>query len=115
MTDPSTIHDAWQAARQQGREAEAEALLQQLHAEAPASRESLTLRLSACIERGDYLDALHLASSAEGERFPELKALALYFLDDPLWRGIAQVLADDANPHVATAMRKLLEEAPAGA
>ncbi|MEX3613931.1 MAG: hypothetical protein VB141_09265 [Burkholderia gladioli] len=52
------------------------------------------------------------ASSADGERFPELKALALYFLDDPLWRGIAQGLADDANPHVATAMRKLLEDAP---
>ncbi|MEX3527003.1 MAG: HrpB1 family type III secretion system apparatus protein [Burkholderia sp.] len=115
MTDPSAIHDAWQAARQEGRGAEAEALLLQLHAEAPASRESLTLKLSACIERGDYLDTLHLASRPEGERFPELKALALYFLDDPLWRGIAQGLADDANPHVAAAMRKLLEDAPAGA
>lgn len=114
MTESLDIYETLLSARQEGREADAAALLQKLHAAAPDSRESLTLKVVDLLERGHYLDALHCANSLDGQGFPELRALSLYFLDDPLWEAEARSLARDENPYVAAAMRKLLENSAAG-
>ncbi|HEV3106622.1 MAG TPA: HrpB1 family type III secretion system apparatus protein [Trinickia sp.] len=111
MQNSAEIYDELHSALREGRTADADALTQLLHESAPASRESLTLKVAAFIESGQYLDALHCANSLEGESFPELKAISLYFLKDPLWEGIATSLEDDDHPCVRNAMRTLLDKA----
>ena len=111
MKNPSEIYDDVRRAQRDGRTADAAALAQLLHESAPGSRESLTVKVGDFLNRGEYLDALYCVNSPEGEAFPELKAVCLYLLDDPLWEGIATSLEDSDDPHVSTAMRQLLGKA----
>ncbi len=69
----------------------------------------LFLRTLIAIQRGDTRDALHVLNDLGDDVCPELRALCLYSLQDPLWEGLAQSLVDSPKPHVAAAMRGLLE------
>jgi hypothetical protein len=111
MKNPSEMYDDLRSARREGRDADAAALAELLHETAPGSRESITVKVGDLLDRGQYLDALYCVNSPEGEDFPELKAVCLYLLDDPLWEGIASSLEDSDNPHVSLAMRQLLGKA----
>lgn len=108
MKTPSEIYDDMQCALRDGREMDAAALMELLHETAPGSRESLTLKVADFIHRGQFLDALYCVNSPEADAYPELKAICLYHLKDPLWEGIATSLEDSDVPYVRTAMRQLL-------
>lgn len=86
----------------------AETLLAQLCEVNPAAREELIFPTLIAIRRGQALDALrHINSFPEG-RYDEFKALCLYALGDPMWQRYAEEKADDPDPFVRDAMRKLL-------
>jgi type III secretion protein HrpB1 len=99
-----------------GRLDEAEAALAQLHERLPASREVLAFPVMIALQRGRPHDAWQLVNHLPDDRAPELKALCLRMLGDPLWQGYASAHADSDDPHVRRAMRQLLgQDAATGA
>jgi type III secretion protein HrpB1 len=91
-----------------GRIDEAEATLAQLHECCPASRDVLAFPVMIALQRGRAHDAWQLVNHLPDDQSPELKALCLRMLGDPLWHGLATAHADSPDPHVRTAMRQLL-------
>jgi type III secretion protein HrpB1 len=66
------------------------------------------------IQRGQGLDALRYLNSLDEQHCPDVKALCLYFLQDPLWESLATDLADnDPRPHVRESMALLIGRARA--
>lgn len=97
----------------QGRLDDAEALLDELHALDPATRDLLVFPVVIAIQRGRVRDALQHLYTLDEDRCPELKALCLNLLGDPLWEGEARALLDHSpHPHVRRAMRQLLGLVP---
>jgi len=71
----------------------------------------VVFRVMIAIQRGRALDALHLMNDFGEDFHPELRALSLFFLRDPLWRGLATELAEN-SPHenVRVGMTNLLNQ-----
>lgn len=91
-----------------GRLDEAESTLARLHECCPASREVLAFPVMIALQRGRVHDAWQLVNGLPDDQCPELKALCLRMLGDPLWHAYASAHADSPNPWVRTAMRRLL-------
>jgi type III secretion protein HrpB1 len=87
---------------------EAEALLGQLHASNPASRDVLVFPVMIAVLRGQLHDAWQMVNGLPDERCPELKAFCLRMLGDPTWHSYAIANEDSADPYVRQAMRHLL-------
>ncbi|MDR5759465.1 HrpB1 family type III secretion system apparatus protein [Caballeronia sp. LZ035] len=92
----------------EGRIDEAELMLVRLHECCPASRDVLAFPVLIALQRGRTHDAWQLVNGLPDEQCPELKALCLRMLGDPLWHGYASAHADSPNPTVRRAMRQLL-------
>jgi type III secretion protein HrpB1 len=92
----------------EGRIDEAEQMLARLHASCPASRDVLAFPVMIALQRGRAHDAWQLVNGLPDDQCPELKALCLRMLGDPLWHGYASAHADSPNPTVRRAMRQLL-------
>jgi len=92
-----------------GRLDDAEDALAQLHACCPRSRDVLAFPVMIALQRGRPHEAWQLVVGLPDEQCPELKALCLRMLGDPLWHGYALAHADSADPWVRTAMRQLLD------
>jgi hypothetical protein len=108
-SDSNTLfRDAVKLASEQRRD-EALGLIRLLHETAPASRESVTIRVAVLLRGGRFLDALHLLHDASGESYPELQAICLYCLKDPCWEGIAVTLHESSpDESIRKAMGQLL-------
>ena len=87
---------------------EAQALLAQLYEVHPAAQEVLVFPIVIAIRRGHALDALRHLNSLPDGRCDELKALCLYELGDPTWHSYAEAKADDSDPFIREAMRRML-------
>ena len=63
------------------------------------------------IQRGQAMDALHyLNQLGEGQYPPHLRVLCLFFIQDPVWQGLAAELAENSpDPEVRRSMTHLLE------
>jgi type III secretion protein HrpB1 len=92
----------------EGRIDEAELMLARLHECCPESRDVLAFPVLIALQRGRVHDAWQLVNGLPDEQCPELKALCLRMLGDPLWYGYASAHADSPNPTVRRAMRQLL-------
>jgi type III secretion protein HrpB1 len=65
------------------------------------------------IQRGQGLDALRYLNGLDEQHCPDVKALCMYFLQDPLWESLATDLADnDPRPHVRESMALLIGRRP---
>ncbi len=97
----------------QGRLDDAEARLEEMHAMDPATEDLLVFPIMIAIQRGRVRDALRHLYTLDDDRCPELKALCLHLVGDPLWEGEARALVD-SSPHayVRRAMRQLLGQLP---
>lgn len=97
----------------QGRLDDAEARLEELHALDPATEDLLVFPIMIAIQRGRVRDALRHLYTLDDDRCPELKALCLHLVGDPLWEGEARALVDN-SPHayVRRAMQQLLGQVP---
>lgn len=62
------------------------------------------------IQRGQAMDALHyLNQLGEGNYPPHLRVLCLFFIQDPVWQGLAADLAENSpDPEVRLSMANLL-------
>lgn len=62
------------------------------------------------IQRGQAMDALHyLNQLGEGHYPPHLRVLCLFFIQDPVWQGLAADLAENSpDPEVRLSMANLL-------
>jgi hypothetical protein len=62
------------------------------------------------IQRGQAMDALHyLNQLGEDEYPPHLRVLCLFFIQDPVWQGLATDLAENSpDPEVRESMANLL-------
>ncbi len=97
----------------QGRLDEAEARLEELHALDPATQDLLVFPTMIAIRRGRVREALQHIYTLDDDRCPELKALCLNLVGDPLWEGEARALLDHSpHPHVRRAMQQLLGLVP---
>ncbi|MDB5786992.1 MAG: bacterial type secretion family protein [Caballeronia mineralivorans] len=108
MTDATALAREVVARIKTGELDEAEALLALLHGVCPASRDVLAFPVMIAIQRGRPRDAWQLVNGLPDNRCPELKALCLRVLGDPLWHGYAVAHEDSPDPYVRTAMRQLL-------
>jgi type III secretion protein HrpB1 len=69
----------------------------------------LTFRVMIAVQRGQALDALRLLNSLDEEHCPELRVLCLFFIEDPLWQGLAAHLVETSpDPDVRASMADLL-------
>lgn len=97
----------------QGRLDDAESLLEELHARDPATQDLLVFPVMIAIQRGRVREALQHIYTLDDDRCPELKALCLNLVGDPLWEGEARALLDHSpHPHVRRAMQQLLGLVP---
>jgi predicted Zn-dependent protease len=97
----------------QGRLDEAEAALEALYARYPATEELLVFPIMIAIQRGMVREALQHIYTLGDDRCPELKALCLNLVGDPVWEGEARALVDNSpHPHVRRAMQQLLGQVP---
>jgi type III secretion protein HrpB1 len=71
----------------------------------------LVFRVIIAIQRGQALDALqYLTQLGEEQCPPHLRALCLFFIEDPVWQGLATELAENSpDPEVRSSMASLLE------
>jgi len=85
--------------------------LQELNGLTQDHPDILVFRVIIAIQRGQALDALqYLNQLGEGECPPELRALCLFFIEDPVWQGLATELVENSpNPEVRRSMAALLE------
>ncbi|TKC77970.1 hypothetical protein FAZ69_32350 [Trinickia terrae] len=98
--------------RLQGNDAdEAEVLLAQMNEAYPETRDFLIFPVTIALLRGRPHDAWQLVNGLPEDRSPELKALCLKMLGDPLWHSYATAHEDSQDPFVRLAMRKLLGSA----
>jgi hypothetical protein len=66
------------------------------------------------IQRGQGLDALRYLTGLDENYCPDVRALCMYFLQDPLWESLATELADnDPRAHVRESMALLIGRQPA--
>ncbi|MBP0633614.1 MULTISPECIES: HrpB1 family type III secretion system apparatus protein [unclassified Cupriavidus] len=73
----------------------------------------LVFRVLVYIQRGEALNALHYLNGLDQQHCPDLRTLCLYFLEDPLWEGLATELAEsDPRPHIRTSMGLLINRRP---
>ncbi|UIF88626.1 hypothetical protein KAF44_24350 (plasmid) [Cupriavidus necator] len=87
---------------------EAEELYKNLCEIYEPAKDLLVFPVVIAIQRGHALDALRYLNGLPEERCPELKALCLNLLNDPIWHSYAESKADSADPFVRNAMRRLL-------
>lgn len=87
---------------------EAEKLLAQMHDAYPQTRDVPVFEVVIALMRGWTLDALRIVNGLPDGRSPELKAICLKVLGDPLWQGYATAHEESDNPYVRLAMRSLL-------
>ena len=85
--------------------------LQELNGLTQDHPDILVFRVIIAIQRGQALDALqYLNHLGEEQCPPELRALCLFFIEDPVWQGLATELAENSpNPEVRRSMAALLE------
>ena len=87
---------------------EAESLLERLCAAHPDARSLLIFPVAIALRRGRPQDALHLVNGLHENERPDLKALCLHALGDPLWHGYALEHQDSDDPDIRKTMRGLL-------
>ncbi len=69
----------------------------------------LVFRVIIAIQRGQALDALQHLNQLGEEHSPELRALCMFFIEDPVWQGLATELAENSpSPDVQRSMAALL-------
>lgn len=96
-----------------GRLDEAQVALEALHVLEPATEQLLVFPIMLAIQRGRVREALQYIYTLDDDRCPELKALCLNLVGDPLWEGEARALVDHSPyPHVRRAMQQLLGQVP---
>jgi type III secretion protein HrpB1 len=59
------------------------------------------------------IDALHFLNTLPDDCAPDLKALCMYLIGDPIWHLEANALAESPDPLMRSAMRQLLETSSA--
>jgi Bacterial type III secretion protein (HrpB1_HrpK) len=73
----------------------------------------LLFRVIIQIQRGQGLDALRYLNNFDEQYCPDICALCLYFLQDPMWERLATRLADnDPRQHVRNSMALLIGRQP---
>jgi type III secretion protein HrpB1 len=79
----------------------------------PTDADLLVFHVAIAIQRGRVHDALcELNNLDEEDLRPELRAICLYLVGDPLWHGVASTVAETTgDEHVRLAMRQLLGQA----
>lgn len=91
---------------------EAELILDRLNSVDPSTEAYLIFPVIIAIQRGHIAEALQYLNSLEPNTAPELKALCLYILGDPLWHSFAQEALQSDDPHTRQAMRELMQIEP---
>jgi hypothetical protein len=73
----------------------------------------LLFRAMIAIQRGQVVDALRYVNGLPDDHCPEVKALCMFFAQDPLWQGLARDLAENSpQAHVRRSMALLLNVVP---
>jgi type III secretion protein HrpB1 len=88
---------------------EAELILERLNEVDPSTEEYLIFPVIIAIQRGFIAEALQYLNSLGEDKAPELKAVCLYILGDPLWHSQAQEALQSDDPHTRQAMRELMQ------
>jgi len=109
---PAALAQRMTQALEENRTDEAEIILNEI-AEfmnlPPDDEDTQAFRIMLTIQRGRPMDALVALNNLGDQRLPELRALCLQRIGDPLWEGVANsVLQDTSNEQVRLAMRQLL-------
>lgn len=91
---------------------EAERLLEELTDLEPDTKEHLVFPVLISIQRGYVKEALLYINGLEPDACPELKAVCMNILGDPLWHAQAESCLDSPDPHVRKAMRQMLMMEP---
>jgi hypothetical protein len=87
---------------------EAEIRLQELYDACPAARSLLVFPIMIALQRGRAEEAWQLVNGTADNEYPDLKALCLRVLNDPLWHSYAVAHEDHPDPYIRKAMRELL-------
>lgn len=87
---------------------EAERLLEELTLLEPGTKEHLVFPVLISIQRGYVKEALLYINGLEPDACPELKAVCMNILGDPLWQAQAESCLDSPDAHVRKAMRQML-------
>lgn len=106
--DFCSLSQAMVEAMRDNRVDEAEAMFKLLCELDPSCEDLLIFPALIAIQRGQILAALQHINGLPEDRCPEIKALCLNLLGDPLWHGLAMSLVDSTEPYVRKAMRQLL-------
>jgi hypothetical protein len=78
----------------------------------PDDENILVFRVLIAVQKGAALEALCYLNNLEHDPRPELRALCMNRLGDPLWQGLASELAESSpKPRVRDAMNVLLGRA----
>lgn len=91
---------------------EAETLLDELNTLYPETEEFLIFPVLIAIQRGYITEALQYLNSLGEDTAPELKALCLNILGDPIWHYHARQGLESEDAYVRRAMRELLQMEP---
>lgn len=91
---------------------EAETLLDTLNTLYPDTEEFLIFPVLIAVQRGFVTEALQYLNSLGDDAAPELKALCLNILGDPIWHSHARAGLESEDPYVRGAMRELLQMEP---
>jgi len=87
---------------------DAEVMLERLCSAHPAAKSLLIFPVAIAIRQGRPQDALHLVNGLREDERPDLKALCLHALGDPLWHSYAVEHQDSPDPDIRKVMRGLL-------
>jgi hypothetical protein len=84
--------------------------LQELNGLPETHPDVLRFRVLIAIQRGQAKDALHYLNGLDAQLCPELRVLCMFFMQDPLWQGLAAELAENsADPEVRQSMALLIQ------
>jgi type III secretion protein HrpB1 len=88
--------------------------LRQLNDVGDDHRDVLMFRVLIAIQRGQAVDALCYLNGLDENHCPDLKALCMYFAQDPMWEGLATDLADNSpDEQIRHSMALLINRSPA--
>lgn len=87
---------------------QAENLYEQLCVDRPEAKAQLIFPVMIAIQRGRAKEAWQLVNAYPEDQYPELRALCLKVMGDPLWYSYAAPLEDHPDRYIRAAMRHLL-------
>jgi hypothetical protein len=69
----------------------------------------LMFRVLIAIQRGQSVDALRYINSLHEDTCPDVRALCLFFAQDPTWEGLAtELAAHSPHQHIRESMAQLI-------